>query len=211
MEIDESFHTEPKAMKPPMTQDLKKEETLLESTQKRTEKIMMKPITLQKLVSVQLPLKKINPEVLPKHEAFEIVNELLIKHDFKTTIGILSTMLMFNKKYRINSVRDRAQELIIAVYQQEVRDWVNSFGGNIFFKLPPTNDGEPVWLQAREQKLGKRSSTTRKRSPKLGPPGGPPFAAPRAHALANSRTPRSGTEPRAFSCFSAPDMCSRAP
>ena len=150
MEIDESFHKKPEEMKPPMTLDLKKEETLLESTQRRTETIMMKPITLQKLVSVQLPLEKMNPEVLPKHEAFEIVDELLKKHNFKTTVSILTTLLMFNKKFQLNSARSRAQELIISVYQTEMKDWVNSFGGNIFFKIPPTNDGEPVWLQARE-------------------------------------------------------------
>ena len=110
----------------------KKEELKLESIQKKTEKVVMPPMTLQNLVSVQLPLQLKNPEVLPKHEAFEIVNELLIKHDFKTTIGILSIMLMFNKRYQISSAKDRANDLIIAVYQHEVRDWVNSFGGNIF-------------------------------------------------------------------------------
>ena len=44
----------------------------------------------------------------------------------------------------------------------------------------------------------------------MGPPGGPPFAAPREREVAKSREPRSGTERRAFSSFSVAELFSRA-
>ena len=43
----------------------------------------------------------------------------------------------------------------------------------------------------------------------MGPPGGPPFADPRARGVANSRTPRSGSEHRAFSSICTSDIFSK--
>jgi transposase InsO family protein len=160
LEIDETKHTDPgKTEKIFDTSDLKKEEIKYESIQNRTfMNVQLQPISLQNLVSVQLPLQPKMPKIpedKEHHQAYYIVNELLTRHNFNTTVGILSKILQLNKKYEVSVARERAIELIVAVYQQEEADWCRTFGGHLFYKLEPANLGEPIYLQARSNQLGK--------------------------------------------------------
>ena len=134
--------------------DLKKEEMAI-STQKRTRGTLLPPVTLQNLVSVQLPLQLKEPEEKKHHPSYHIVNGLLLKHSFQKTVGILSRILSLSRKYEASAAQERATEIIIATYQQEESSWCDSFGGCLFYKLTPDVPGEPIYLQARQQQLGK--------------------------------------------------------
>ena len=117
--------------------------------------VKLQPMSLQNLVSVQLPLQCKLPEEKEKHEAYEIVHDLLTKHSFNITVNILSRILQLSNKYEVSEARQRAIEIIVACYQQENSSWCSNFGGHLFHKLEPASLGEPIYLQARQQQLGK--------------------------------------------------------
>ena len=95
------------------------------------------------------------PEEKKHHPSYHIVNGLLLKHSFQKTVGILSRILSLSRKYEVNVARERATEIFISTYQQEESKWCKSFGGHLFYKLEPVGPGEPIYLQARQQQLGK--------------------------------------------------------
>ena len=52
--------------------------------------------------------------------------------------------------------RDKSLKLTFCIYQQEAHKYIDTFGGHLFAKVLPTQEDEPVYLQVRENKLGKQ-------------------------------------------------------
>ena len=76
--FDESHHTYPIVTKVLYCPEIKKEEMAI-STQKRTRGTLLPPVTLQNLVSVQLPLQLKEPEEKKHHPSYHIVNVNVVK------------------------------------------------------------------------------------------------------------------------------------
>ena len=108
-------------------------------------------ITLQNLVSVQLPLEKNSaPKEPVKHICFELINNLLVRNNFKRTVNVLSRILrLLNNTLSEHAAREKSLKLIFCVYQQEAQKYIDSFGGHLFAKVSPTQENEPTYLQVR--------------------------------------------------------------
>ena len=151
--IDESFHSAPQSKILSDLPDVKRKEMTVQN-----QMLSFPQITLQNILSVQLPLEKISaPKEPVKHVCFDLVNRLLERNCFKRTVNILSRILrLLNQSLDEHSAREKSLKLIFCAYQQEAQKYVESFGGHLFAKVSPTEKGEPTYLQVRENKVGKQ-------------------------------------------------------
>ena len=164
LDIDETVYRTPKLEKLEDLPDTKKSDIHITVQNHMKTKKNVDPSTgiklpLMQLMTVATPLERKEETTEPEHVSFEIINGILQRKTYDATVRVVARILQLsppNREKTLMECQEVAKDLIFCCYQKKNLQYIQSFGGHLFSKIPSTDGtvNNPCTLQVRENNLG---------------------------------------------------------